>query len=92
MSEEIKRERPSAPLLRHSHRERITPTVNTSMKLMLLGIALMLFHLVGGVVEAFIFAPILNVYPELAGVILPVTGLVLVFVGFFKRDAATSKG
>ncbi len=65
-------------------------TVNTSMKLMLLGIALMLFHLAGGVVEAFIFSPIFNVFPELAGVILPVTGLVLVFVGVFRRDAATT--
>jgi hypothetical protein len=67
--------------------------MSTSLRLMLLGIALLLFSLATPQLTSEFFAfvimplhPYSRLVPDLIVSIIPVAGIVLVFIGFFKRD------
>lgn len=66
--------------------------MSKSLKFMLLGIAILLFTTAGSnLLDALIFPFVYHSHLsrmaiELIGSVVPVAGLVLVFVGFFTRD------
>ena len=73
--------------------ERIAWLMSTSLRLMLLGIALLLFGLALPDLENGLLLPFVYVhyFPSRAMFFLldsafPIAGIILVFVGFFRRD------